>query len=235
MRAAREGVRTAQDEARGRILDAAEELFYGRGVQAVGMDELRAAAGVSLKRLYQCFPAKQDLVEAYLRRRDARWRAALAEYVDAHGEGPEGRVLAVFDWLAEWFAEPGFRGCAFLNSFGELGATSEEVAWAAREHKRALVSYLGGLVSDLPGDLPSDLSSGRLPSGRLPSGLVSDLPGGHSVPQHSLLAGQLALLVDGAISAAAVVGEAGAARQARAAAAILLAAARSDSAEAAAP
>ncbi|WP_399122928.1 TetR/AcrR family transcriptional regulator [Streptomyces sp. N2A] len=198
------------------------------------MDELRAAAGVSLKRLYQCFPAKQDLVEAYLRRRDARWRAALAEYVDAHGEGPEGRVLAVFDWLAEWFAEPGFRGCAFLNSFGELGATSEEVARAAREHKRALVSYLGGLVSGLPGDLPSDQSS-DLSSGRLSSGLRNGLPSGLPVPQRSLLAGQLALLVDGAISAAAVVGEAGAARQARAAAEILLAAARSDSAEAAAP
>ncbi|MEU9498810.1 TetR/AcrR family transcriptional regulator [Streptomyces sp. NPDC048196] len=196
------------------MLDAAEELFYGRGVQAVGMDELRAAAGVSLKRLYQCFPAKQDLVEAYLRRRDVRWRAALAEYVDAHGEGPEGRVLAVFDRLAEWFAEPGFRGCAFLNSFGELGATSEEVARAAREHKQALVSYLGGLVSDLSSD-PS-------------SGLRSDLPGGLPVQQRSLLANQLALLVDGAISAAAVVGEAGAARQARAAAEILLAAARSD-------
>ncbi|MFG3113021.1 TetR/AcrR family transcriptional regulator [Streptomyces sp. NPDC048197] len=205
-----EEARTAQDEARVRILDAAEGLFYGRGIQAVGMDELRAAAGVSLKRLYQCFPAKQDLVEAYLRRRDARWRAALAEYVDAHGEGPEGRVLAVFDRLAEWFAEPDFRGCAFLNSFGELGATSEEVARAAREHKQALVSYLGGLVSDLPSDLPSDLSSGL------------------RVQQRLLLAGQLALLVDGAISAAAVVGEAGAARQARAAAEILLAAARSD-------
>ncbi|MFF4285896.1 TetR/AcrR family transcriptional regulator [Streptomyces sp. NPDC001633] len=237
-----EEARTAQDEARARILDAAEELFYGRGVQAVGMDELRAAAGVSLKRLYQCFPAKQDLVEAYLRRRDARWRAALAEYVDAHGEGPEGRVLAVFDRLAEWFAEPDFRGCAFLNSFGELGATSEEVARAAREHKQALVSYLGGLVSDLSSDLPSDLSSdlpGDLPrdlpsdlsSGTrsdLPGGLPGDLSSGLPVAQRSLLAGQLALLVDGAISAAAVVGEAGAARQARAAAEILLAAARKD-------
>ncbi|UZJ30315.1 TetR/AcrR family transcriptional regulator [Streptomyces endophytica] len=185
-----------------RILDAAEGLFYGRGIQAVGMDELRAAAGVSLKRLYQCFPAKRDLVEAYLRRRDARWRAALAEYVDARAGGPEGRVPAVFDWLAEWFAEPDFRGCAFLNSFGELGATSQEVARAAREHKRALVSYLDGLVSDLPGEFP--------------------------VRQRSLLAGQLALLVDGAISAAAVAGEAAAARQARAAAEVLLAAARSE-------
>lgn len=109
------------DEARTRILDAAEKLFYGRGIQAVGMDELRTAAGVSLKRLYQCFPAKHDLVEAYLRRRDTRWRTALAQYVDAHADGPADRPLAVFDWLGDWFAEDGFRGCAFINAYGELG------------------------------------------------------------------------------------------------------------------
>jgi len=51
---------------RGRVLDAAEELFYGRGIQSVGMDDIRGTSGVSLKRLYQLFPAKEQLVEAYL-------------------------------------------------------------------------------------------------------------------------------------------------------------------------
>ena len=55
-----------------RVLDAAETLLYGRGLQTVGMDEIRGESGVSLKRLYQLFPSKERLVEAYLRRRDAR-------------------------------------------------------------------------------------------------------------------------------------------------------------------
>ncbi|MFB6438318.1 TetR/AcrR family transcriptional regulator [Streptomyces sp. NPDC056411] len=185
------------DDARVRILDAAERLFYARGIQAVGMDELRTAAGVSLKRLYRCFPAKQDLVEAYLRRRDTRWRAALAEYVDAHADGPAARPLAVFDWLHDWFTEPGFRGCAFINSYGELGAASDAVGRTAREHKRALRTYLTGLVRDA-------------------------LPAGQAQPEQ--IGGQLALLVDGAITTAALTGEPGAARQARSAAASLLAA-----------
>ncbi|MFF7703693.1 TetR/AcrR family transcriptional regulator [Streptomyces lydicus] len=184
-----------QEEARTRILDAAERLFYARGVQAVGMDELRTAAGVSLKRLYQCFPAKDDLVEAYLRRRDTRWRAALAEYVEGRAAGPGERPLAVFDWLHDWFAEPDFRGCAFLNSFGELGATSDGVGRVAREHKRALLAYLTGLVRALPVDGPD------------------------------AVAGQLALLVDGAITTAALTGDPAAARHARTAAGSLLAAA----------
>ena len=60
--------------ARTRLLDTAEDLFYSRGVQAVGMDDLREGSGLSLKRLYALYPAKEQLVEAYLRRRDVRWR-----------------------------------------------------------------------------------------------------------------------------------------------------------------
>ncbi|MFE1289974.1 TetR/AcrR family transcriptional regulator [Streptomyces sp. NPDC058751] len=132
--------------AREQALDAAEHLFYGRGIQAVGMDDIRTASQVSLKRLYQLFPAKEHLVDAYLERRDIRWRARLAEHVDTRRD-PGERVLAVFDWLGLWFTEPGFRGCAWINAYGELGAGSERVAARARAHKAAFRAYLAGLVS----------------------------------------------------------------------------------------
>ncbi|MFE5585787.1 TetR/AcrR family transcriptional regulator [Kitasatospora sp. NPDC056531] len=134
------------EDPRTRILDAAEELFYGQGVQAVGMDAVRAASGMTLRRVYQHFPSKNDLVEAYLRRRDGRWRASLAVHVAGAGGTPRDQVLAVFDWLGRWFAEPGFRGCAFVNAFGELGATTPAVAAAARHHKEEFAGYLAGLV-----------------------------------------------------------------------------------------
>ncbi|MET9390490.1 TetR/AcrR family transcriptional regulator [Streptomyces sp. NPDC006624] len=145
-------------EARERSLDAAEELFYGRGVKSVGMDDVRAASGVSLKRLYQLFPAKEQLVEAYLERRDARWRGELAAFVERQEE-PRERILAVFDWLGRWFGEPGFRGCAWINAHGELGATSERVAAQVRAHKRAFREYLGVLAgaAGLPAALGGQL------------------------------------------------------------------------------
>ncbi|MFF3687975.1 TetR/AcrR family transcriptional regulator [Streptomyces sp. NPDC002187] len=144
--------------ARERALDAAEELFYARGIQAVGMDAVRASSGVSLKRLYQLFPAKEALVEAYLLRRDVRWRQRLADRVDRH-QDPRERILAVYDRLHEWFSEPGFHGCAWINSFGELGATSPRVAELARAHKQAVRDYLRTLVSDagLPADTADPL------------------------------------------------------------------------------
>ncbi|GGX59862.1 TetR/AcrR family transcriptional regulator [Streptomyces hiroshimensis] len=181
-------------EADGRLLDAAESLFYEHGVQAVGMDRIRAASGVSLKRLYQRFPSKEVLVEAYLRRRDGRWRGALAAYVAARPSVAE-RPLAVFDWLEEWFGEPDFRGCAFINAYGELGSGSAGVAGAVRDHKAEVLRYLTGLVRA--------------------AGVADPGP----------VAEQLAVLVDGAITTAAVTGAADSARRAREAAAVLLEAA----------
>jgi AcrR family transcriptional regulator len=136
------------DVAQRRALDAAERLFYGRGVHTVGMDDIRDSSGVSLKRLYQLFPTKERLLTEVLRRRDTEWRGRLTAYVSAQAADPVRRLLAVFDWLGTWFAEPGFRGCAWINTFGELGAVSEGVVAQAREHKLAFRRYLDGLVAE---------------------------------------------------------------------------------------
>ena len=64
------------------LLDTAERLFYAHGIRAVGMDAIRAAAGLPLKRIYRLFPTKEDLVTAALARRDQRWRASLAAHVE---------------------------------------------------------------------------------------------------------------------------------------------------------
>jgi AcrR family transcriptional regulator len=102
---------------------------------------------VSLKRLYQLFPSKDALVCAFLHRRDVRWRGRLAAFVEQRTD-PDERLLAVFDWLGEWFAEPGFRGCAFVNAFGEMGATSGGVLTETVAHKELVAVYIAGLVAD---------------------------------------------------------------------------------------
>ena len=117
-----------EDEARARILTAAEELYYRKGYAAVGMDELRQFAGVSLRRLYSLFPAKTDIVAAVLERKHAQWESGLSEAVAGAGDDPRARLLAVYGYLENWFCADDFRGCAFINAFGELGGTNPEVA-----------------------------------------------------------------------------------------------------------
>lgn len=136
---------TPDSNASRRILDAAERLFYSRGVQAVGIDTIVAEAGVGVKTLYAHFGSKDRLVEAYLRRRDQRWLYRLQVRIDqARGRD---QVLAVFDALGDWFAEPGFSGCAFINAAGELH-TNPALRAIVREHKQALRALLQRTARD---------------------------------------------------------------------------------------
>ena len=135
-----------EDEARERILSAAEKLYYRKGYAAVGMDELRAAAGVSLRRLYGLFPAKNDIVAAVLARKHAQWESGLSAAVTDAGDDPRTRLLAVYGYLENWFCTDDFRGCAFINAFGELGGTNPEVAEIVRAHKASFQEYMADLV-----------------------------------------------------------------------------------------
>jgi AcrR family transcriptional regulator len=101
-----------------RILDVASELFYAHGIHAVGVDTIAAESGVTKRTLYDRFGSKDELVAAYLRARDARWRARVEAAVEA-ADDPVGRVLAPFDVLGTWMVDAG-RGCAFVNAFAEL-------------------------------------------------------------------------------------------------------------------
>lgn len=138
------------DAIRERVLAAADRLYYRRGIQAVGMDALRAEADVSLKRLYQLFPSKESLVEEVLHRRRQTWNE-LVEAAVATGETPRARLLAVYDMLARWFDQDGFRGCLFINTFGELGASTPRIADLVRVHKAQFQARLAQLVAEAGG------------------------------------------------------------------------------------
>ena len=102
-----------------RILDVASELFYWRGINAVGVDTIAAESGVTKRTLYDRFGSKERLVAAYLRTRDRRWRQLIATRLEDEDLDAVQRVLVPFDVLDEWLV-PNGRGCSFINAFAEL-------------------------------------------------------------------------------------------------------------------
>ena len=101
---------------RAKVLDAATELFYARGIHTVGVDEIARTAGTSKLSLYRHFGSKDLLVDAVMTARSDRVHAWLATKVQHLDDSPSGRLLAIFDAICEWYAEPGFRGCAIVNA-----------------------------------------------------------------------------------------------------------------------
>lgn len=133
------------------VIEVADRLFYERGIQAVGMAELRREVDLPLKKLYALFPSKQAIVFAVLDRRHRIWTAGIQERIDAAAD-PRQKLLAVYDYLSDWFAEDSFRGCAFINAFGELGSQSPDIAERTRTHKESFQRVLAELVAEAGGN-----------------------------------------------------------------------------------
>lgn len=150
------------------LLDAACTLFYQHGIRATSVDAILAKAGVARQSLYLHFASKDGLIAAFLKQRDERWRAALQRYV-AVAVGPREKLLTVFDFLAAWFAEPDFHGCAFINTAVEYADPQHPYHQFAGQHKTLVRDYLLALCHE------ADLKAAET------------------------LAGQLALLMEGAI------------------------------------
>jgi AcrR family transcriptional regulator len=130
--------------ARERLLAAADELFYADGVHTVGIDRVIERAGVAKATLYSAFGSKDELIRAYLQARHAARRERITRKL-ARYDTPRDRLLGIFDMLGESFAEPGFRGCAFVNASAEArpGSPIEEVSDESRAWVRSLLVELG--------------------------------------------------------------------------------------------
>jgi AcrR family transcriptional regulator len=113
--------RTAKE----RLLQAADDLFYTEGIHTVGIDRVIAHAGVAKGSLYYSFTGKDDLVHEYLTRRHGRWARRVTTGIEGHTD-PRARILAVYDVLADLFAQPDYRGCAFMNATAEAAPDSVE-------------------------------------------------------------------------------------------------------------
>ncbi|WP_159499074.1 TetR/AcrR family transcriptional regulator [Microbacterium sp. 18062] len=137
-----------------RVLAAAGELFYDRGIHAVGVDAIAEAAGVTKKTLYDRFGSKDALVLAYLQDRDTRWRAHLETTLAGVPErGPE-RILAVFDAAISWSDANSPKGCSAINARAESPRVDGDVLAETTRQKRWLLDVFVTLCREAGVDLP---------------------------------------------------------------------------------
>ncbi|MHB8455111.1 MAG: TetR/AcrR family transcriptional regulator [Acidiferrobacterales bacterium] len=128
--------------ARERIILAAHDLFYQEGIRATGIDRVIAESGVTKVTFYRHFPGKNVLIREYLEYRHRLWTAWFTDALQRHG----GNAKAIIPALAEWFSDEHFRGCAFINSVGEMGGVMPEVIEIARRHKQEMTAAISNLL-----------------------------------------------------------------------------------------
>ncbi|CAB4928182.1 unannotated protein [freshwater metagenome] len=128
------------------VLDAASELFYARGIHAVGVDAVAERAGVTKKTLYDRFGSKERLVAEYLAERDRQWRAVLQGHLETAGDDPRARVAALFAAAAGWSAARGSHGCAMVNAHAEIDDPAHPAYAVMVEQKRWMLALLVDLA-----------------------------------------------------------------------------------------
>lgn len=127
--------RASPGQGRERVLEAAYELFSRYGLRAVGIDAIINRAGVAKMTFYRHFPSKNDLVLAFLRRREEVWTQQWLEAeVRRRTTAPADRLLAIFDVFDAWFQRRDFEGCSFINVLLETFDTDETVRDASATH-----------------------------------------------------------------------------------------------------
>lgn len=129
-----------------RILTVASELFYTRGIRAVGVDLIAEEAGTTKKTLYDRFGSKDGLVQRYLTRRYGLWREHVNRYVESLEPG-DARILGVYDALDLWMRD-NHRGCGFVNAFAEFGGTDSPVLEIIQSEKEWTRSLFAQLAAD---------------------------------------------------------------------------------------
>jgi len=163
--------------ARERILETAFRLFYAKGIRAVGVDLIIGESGVAKATFYKHFPAKDDLVVAYLDRVDGIWSGQLRDAAAAAGPDPADQLVGLFDALGSACRREGYRGCAFINAAAESqpGTAVHERTVA---HKAAVLAWIRDLAEQAGARDPDSLARALtlLLDGGLASGSLDASP-----------------------------------------------------------
>jgi AcrR family transcriptional regulator len=128
----------SRTEVRDKILATASDLFYKQGIRAVGVDLVVEQAGVAKTSLYRHFRTKDDLVVAFLQRMDHDFWHTWDTVTAQHADDARAELHAQLDWIGERAGQPDYRGCPQLNIAAEFPEVDHPARKLATAHKREL-------------------------------------------------------------------------------------------------
>ena len=145
-------------DVRDRILATASDLFYQHGIRAVGVDLVVEKAGVAKTSLYRHFGTKDDLVVAFLQRMDEEFWKTWDEVSQQHPDDGRAELKAQLEWIGERVGKRDYRGCPQLNIAAEYPELGHPARKFAKEHKRELRRRLKVIAEKLKNVDPDELA-----------------------------------------------------------------------------
>ncbi|MGN6231014.1 MAG: TetR family transcriptional regulator [Trinickia sp.] len=161
-------VRRTKEEAlqtRNRILDAAEQVFYDKGVSRTSLADIAAHAGVTRGAIYWHFENKGDLFTAMFDRVLLPLDELKARPADGADDDPLARLATVLKWCLQAASTDPRRRRVFDILFLKCEFV-EEMGPVKERHQTSMREGVGKIEEDLllaveKGQLPADLDTRR--------------------------------------------------------------------------
>ncbi|MEL7001476.1 MAG: TetR/AcrR family transcriptional regulator [Bacteroidota bacterium] len=130
-----------------RLVETASRLFYEKGYNRTGINEILEKSEVAKASMYQHFRSKEEICLAYLRRKDEGFISDLKNHLDTLPKGKE-RIMGLFSFLKEFYHQDGFRGCWCLNTISEIPKDDKEINAEIRTQKNNFRALIYALVKE---------------------------------------------------------------------------------------
>jgi AcrR family transcriptional regulator len=142
---------------RDRIMRTASDLFYRRGIRAVGVDTIASEAGTNKMSFYRSFASKDELVAEYLRAEEREAWRWWDETVAAHAGNPRMQAESLFDVLVKNTCTDGSRGCALANAAVEITEPDHPARPVVEKYKGEMRRRFRQLARDMGAREPAAL------------------------------------------------------------------------------
>jgi AcrR family transcriptional regulator len=173
--------------ARDKVFAVAADLFYRKGIHAVGVEEIVKEAGVAKISLYRNFASKDDLIVAYLEDRSITFLRGWDDAFGRHQDNPRAQLRAIMTYIAERTTQDGYRGCPFINFCAEFPDPGHPGRRVAQVTKVALRERLLLLAEALHVPQPQQLADSFLLLVEGAYGISQTLGGGPDGIGHSVV------------------------------------------------
>ncbi len=127
------------------IIETASDLFYKNGYNLTGINEIIKEAGIAKATLYSHFKSKDDICIAYLQHKNSTFLINIKDFTKKATKGKK-QILALFDFLSDFFVAKDFNGCWCINTVSEIPRENTRILEEIQKQKNQLIFFIEELV-----------------------------------------------------------------------------------------
>jgi len=134
-------------EIKNKIIETASYLFYKNGYNSTGINEIISKSGIAKATLYNHFKSKEDICVSYLQFKNTTFLKDITIYCKTKPKGKQ-QVLAIFDFLEQFFKDKDFNGCWCINTISEIPNDDVKIRTEIQLQKNHFIKLISELIKE---------------------------------------------------------------------------------------